>query len=114
MGEVVKSERTFQSIVNGVGSKTFFIQLKQGDFSWWKPIDFTIKAKKELEKATNWDLPLEKSERAETISLSSYFNAKVTDIFTNEYLSPRPQTVTLQLPKQGIGNWCYPNISCKN
>ncbi|MTH16040.1 DUF4450 domain-containing protein [Flavobacterium sp. LC2016-01] len=113
LGEIVKSERTFQSTVNGEGNKTFFIQLKQGDFSWWKPIEFTLKSKKETEKVTNWDLPLDKSQRAETISLSSYFNAKVTDIFTNEYLSPRPQTVTLQLPKQGIGNWCYPNISVK-
>jgi len=26
-------------------------------------------------------------------------------------LSPRPQTVTLQLPTNGIGNWCYPNVS---
>ncbi|MHC0442473.1 DUF4450 domain-containing protein [Flavobacterium sp. 3-210] len=113
LGEIVKSERTFQSIVNGEGNKTFFIQLKQGDFSWWKSIEFTLKGNKELEKVTDWDIPLEKSERAETISLSSYFNAKVIDIFTNEYLSPRPQTVTLQLPKQGIGNWCYPNISVK-
>ncbi|KAF2327736.1 DUF4450 domain-containing protein [Flavobacterium daemonense] len=113
LGENQKSEKIFQTTINGEGNKTFFIQLKQGDFSWWQPIEFTLKSKKESEKVTNWDIPLEKSERAETISLSSYFNAKVTDIFTNEYLSPRPQTVTLQLPKQGIGNWCYPNISVK-
>ncbi|MDQ6471678.1 DUF4450 domain-containing protein [Flavobacterium sp. LHD-80] len=113
LGKIIKSEKDFQSTVNGEGNKTFFIQLKQGDFSWWKPIEFTLKSKKETEKVTNWDLPLDKSQRAETISLSNYFNAKVTDIFTNEYLSPRPQTVTLQLPKQGIGNWCYPNISVK-
>ncbi|WP_238568006.1 DUF4450 domain-containing protein [Flavobacterium sp. ASV13] len=113
LGKIVKSERTFQSTVNGEGNKAFFIQLKQGDFSWWQPIEFTLKSKKESKEITNWDIPLKKSQRAETISLSSYFNAKVTDIFANEYLSPRPQTVTLQLPKQGIGNWCYPNISVK-
>ncbi|TDO99208.1 DUF4450 domain-containing protein [Flavobacterium sp. 245] len=113
LGEIKKSERTFQSTVNGEGNKTFFIQVKQGDFSWWKPIEFNLKGKLEATKVANWDLPLEKSQRSETISLSSYFNAKVTDIFANEYLSPRPQAVTLQLPKQGIGNWCYPNISVK-
>ncbi|PWK29199.1 uncharacterized protein DUF608 [Arcicella aurantiaca] len=43
-----------------------------------------------------------------TIDLSKTFNEKVTNIFKNEYLSPRPQSATLQLPTQGIGNWCYP------
>lgn len=42
------------------------------------------------------------------IDLSKFFNDKVTNIFKNEYLSPRPQSATLQLPTQGIGNWCYP------
>ena len=42
------------------------------------------------------------------ISIDSYFNAKVDDIFKNEYLSPRPQTTTLQIPTQGIGDWCHP------
>ncbi|UOG73283.1 DUF4450 domain-containing protein [Hymenobacter tibetensis] len=44
----------------------------------------------------------------ETVNLASYFNDKVTQIFQNKYLSPRPVGPTLQLPTQGIGNWCYP------
>lgn len=36
------------------------------------------------------------------------FNACVTDIFRNEYLSPRSPYTTLQLPKQGIDEWCHP------
>jgi hypothetical protein len=34
----------------------------------------------------------------------------VTNIFKQSYLSPRPQSPTLQLPVQGIGNWCYPLV----
>ncbi len=45
-----------------------------------------------------------------TIDLSTFFNEKVTRIFKNKYLSPRPQSATLQLPTQGIGNWCYPLV----
>ena len=30
------------------------------------------------------------------------------DIFKNKYVSPRPQTTTLQIPVQGIGEWCHP------
>ncbi|MFV5692007.1 DUF4450 domain-containing protein [Flavobacterium sp. LT1R49] len=61
----------------------------------------------------NWDIPLPKETKLETISISQNFNSKVTDIFKQEYLSPRSKTVTLQLPKQGIGNWCYPNLDVK-
>ena len=35
-------------------------------------------------------------------------NAQVTDIFQNKYTSPRPQTTTLQIPVQGVGEWCHP------
>ncbi len=36
------------------------------------------------------------------------FNAEVDDIFKNKYLSPRPLSTTLQIPVQGIGEWCHP------
>jgi hypothetical protein len=41
-------------------------------------------------------------------TFDQYFNANVDDIFKNQYLSPRPQTTTLQIPVQGIGEWCHP------
>jgi hypothetical protein len=38
-------------------------------------------------------------------------NAKLTDIFKNKYASPRPQTTTLQIPLQGVGEWCNPKYT---
>lgn len=114
LSDILKTENSLKAKVNSVGNKLFFVELKQGELSWWNPIHVNVKEESKFnKKSTNWDLPLDKSKRAETISLSSFFNSKVVDIFNYEYLSPRPQTVTLQLPKQGIGNWCYPNISVK-
>lgn len=49
----------------------------------------------------------------ETVDLGPTYNASVTDIFRNEYLSPRPQVTTLQLPKQGIGEWCHPLLTAE-
>jgi hypothetical protein len=40
--------------------------------------------------------------------MESHFNDKVTQIFKNKYLSPRPQVTTLQLPWQGTGDWPHP------
>lgn len=42
------------------------------------------------------------------IDISSYFNANADDIFKNEYLTPRSPYTTLELPKQGVGQWCVP------
>lgn len=114
LAEISNKEKMLHATVNGEGNKTFFVKLKQGEFFWWEPIQLNIKTKeKSNEIVPDWDKPLDKSIRTETISLSSFFNSKVTDIFNYEYLSPRPKVVTLQLPKQGIGNWCYPNVSVK-
>ena len=73
----------------------------------------TIEGKEFSISFTNWDIPLPKETKMETVALSPNFNAKVTDIFNQEYLSPRPTPPTLQLPKHGIGNWCYPNLDVK-
>jgi hypothetical protein len=64
----------------------------------------------------NWQLPVPEGQQElkwETVDLSKHFNDKVTQIFKNEYLSPRPAVATLQLPKQGIGNWCYPLVTAE-
>ena len=43
--------------------------------------------------------------------IAPYFNAEVDDIFKNRYLSPRPQSTTLQIPVQGVGEWCHPQYT---
>ena len=47
-------------------------------------------------------------EQFETVKLAPYFNDRVTQIFRNEYLSPRSPYCSLATPKQGIGSWCHP------
>jgi hypothetical protein len=39
------------------------------------------------------------------VELTPYFNDRVTQIFQNEYRSPRSPFVSLATPKQGIGAW---------
>lgn len=41
-------------------------------------------------------------------NIAKAFNAKVTDIFNNEYISPRPTSTSLEIPTQGVGEWCHP------
>ena len=51
------------------------------------------------------------SGKMKIIDLTPYLNAHVTDIFKNQYVSPRPQTTTLQIPVQGVGEWCHPKYT---
>lgn len=58
-------------------------------------------------------LKTEKSDKQHIVSLSQakVLNANVTDIFRNKYLSPRPQSTSLEIPIQGIGEWCHPKFT---
>lgn len=49
----------------------------------------------------------------EAVNMDNHFNAPVTQIFKNEYLTPRSPYTTLQIPKQGIGEWCHPNLTAE-
>lgn len=60
---------------------------------------------------TDWEI--ENKGEFNPVSLTSKYNEKVTGIFNQKYLSPRLEVPTLQLPWQGIGNWCYPLINAQ-
>lgn len=59
-------------------------------------------------------IPVSSNEIPAVVKQSSVevpFNASVTDIFRNEYISPRPQSTSLEIPIQGIGEWCHPKFT---
>lgn len=85
------------------GFKTFFVQVKDGAALYWLPICFNVsKPVITIAPKNNAAVKFEK------VDLEKYFNDEINNIFKNQYLSPRPNTTTLQLPTQGIGNWAYP------
>jgi hypothetical protein len=51
------------------------------------------------------DWTLNTAQKLEMVDMLKFFNDKVTQIFKNKYLTPRPQVTTLQLPWQGVGDW---------
>lgn len=107
----ITSGKLKAEITGAVGNRTVFVQVKGGMFSYWYPLCFELKSSetplaRTLDlSAGNWS-----AEKIEALDLSAYFNDKVTQIFNNKYLSPRPKTTTLQLPVQGIGDWPHPKL----
>ena len=45
------------------------------------------------------------------VNIDKFFNAMVDNIFKNEYRTPRPQVTTLQIPIQGVSEWCHPQYT---
>jgi hypothetical protein len=55
---------------------------------------------------THWGtLPDQIRETYEPVNLNPFFNDRVTQIFRNDYVSPRSPFCSLAMPKQGIGGW---------
>jgi hypothetical protein len=59
----------------------------------------------------DWNQKLSAEQKFEPVNLTAFFNDRVTQIFRNEYRSPRSPFCSLAVPKQGIGGWCEPNAS---
>ncbi|WP_443938643.1 DUF4450 domain-containing protein [Pedobacter sp. MW01-1-1] len=92
------------------GHKTVFVALKQNQFTYWYPLCFQVKSTDSIAYSLDLNKPIKDLTHFEPQDLSTYFNDQVTQIFQNKYLSPRPQTTTLQLPVQGIGDWPHPLV----
>ena len=73
----------------------------------WRMSDPILKERPQL--GLEWQL--KDTETPVPQKIDQYFNANVSDIFKNRYLSPRPQTTTLQIPVQGVGEWCHPQYT---
>ncbi|UQB69273.1 DUF4450 domain-containing protein [Epilithonimonas zeae] len=105
--------------INGL-NKTFNIQKNQNT-SIEIPANYLSKGTnsitleyngiKQNVEITDWEIG--NQGQFNNISLASKYNEKVTEIFNQKYLSPRLKVPTLQLPWQGIGNWCYPLITAQ-
>lgn len=107
------TNRQVSGIISGKpGHRTFFLRAKQGDMMWWQPINIEVEPPVVNQSSA---LPFAKVETSAClpVNMDTFFNARVTDIFRNEYLSPRSPYTTLQLPKQGIGEWCHPALTAE-
>ena len=91
------------------GHHTFFVYTHQGEMDWWQPVNIYIE---NTQKAPSYtDFADIRPEKCRMIDFDRQLNASVTDIYQNEYLSPRSPYTTLQLPTQGIGEWCHPLLT---
>ena len=101
-GEVLGSPTKSQIEAVSAEAPVCFVPMK-----WWVPVDNPLSADKD-DSIQFSAFAKVNSSKCEPVVMDEQFNSAVTDIFRNEYLSPRSPYTTLQIPKQGIGEWCHP------
>lgn len=103
-GKIVRSTYIIEH--HALNDKSDFVFIKQGKAGYWQP----VKKDAVSPAIINKKIMVDNKVAFNKIDLSTYFNDQVTNIFKNQYLSPRPKAPTMQLPTQGIGNWAYPLV----
>jgi hypothetical protein len=99
--------------VKHFGSMDFAL-IRQDEMSWWAPVEaessLSTESSSKEKRAVRAGLAFGNvdSKKCRTVEMDGAFNSSVTDIFRNKYLTPRSPYTTLQLPVQGIGEWCHP------
>lgn len=94
-----------------LGHRTVFARVSQGKLEWWQPLAVEIIEAKPVVPiifTTDWSKKLPSSVKLDVVPLDSLFNAQADGIFKQDYVSPRPQHVSLSLPRHGFGSWCHP------
>jgi len=59
----------------------------------------------------DWSEKISAPGKYEAVDLAPFFNDKVTQIFRNEYRTPRSPFASLATPDHGLGGWCEPDAS---
>jgi len=107
LADIRRREHGFQSGLAATrGRATIFARLQQGELTWWQPVQLTSGQSSPVPDAFDWSRPIQG--KFEAVGMQGLFNDHVTQIFRNEYLSPRSPFCSLAVPKQGIGSWCLP------
>ena len=106
------SQQVNGTIISQEGKHTFFIRVKEKEIQWWIPINVNVstKSNQKVPKSTKAFSHVI-TDKCIPVNLDNFFNSSVTDIFRNQYLTPRPPYTSLQIPFQGIVEWCHQKLS---
>ncbi|WP_303345311.1 DUF4450 domain-containing protein, partial [uncultured Duncaniella sp.] len=90
-----------------------FTQMESGMLKWWQPSDAGVEEQDtNISKAAITSRFADiKPSKCVPVDIAAFYNDSVSNIFRNRYESPRPDVTTLQIPVQGIGEWCHPQLT---
>lgn len=85
---------------------TVFLKVKDSELEYFVPVN--IHNINVTDNLLDVYCSGESADELKMIDISDKFNDNVSDIYNHEYLSPRPETCSLQVPKHLVpSNWCW-------
>ena len=103
------SNKVSGKLVGTKGHRTLFVELAQGQMKWWQPVKIEITQDEIIHQAFS----AINAQQCEMVNIDQLFNDEVSNVFNNKYMSPRSPFTTLQIPTQGIGEWCHPTMTAE-
>lgn len=94
------------------GTRRVFAQVSHSGLAWWLPVELEQETETLAAPAAfDWTQPLPGSQLQSPLVLTAHYNLRLTELFKQQYLSPRSPFASLSVPTQGIGSWCHPKES---
>ena len=90
----VVGNKIYATAKDVAGDHTLFIRATSGEYNTWLAADYNIINEEPLLA------PIE-NPTFETVSLSGYFNCKMTEMHEQDYLSPRPKGYSMSMSRNG-------------
>ncbi len=88
---------------------TDFKPVKQGEIAWQRPVYYELENPQPGKAQPSFTRV--NAAYCEPVTIDSFLNAEINHIFREQYFSPRSPYTTLQIPVQGIGEWCHPKLT---
>jgi hypothetical protein len=103
-------EKTIHAILNdNPGNHSFFVRVNEGDAPQWRVFHVHVRnmQREETEKE-KYTSEIPPGIHWKKIRIDSLYNADLSKIYQQKYLSPRPNTVSARLGTDGYSAWTFP------
>jgi rhamnogalacturonyl hydrolase YesR len=94
-----------------LSANTEFKTVTQGDIRWKRPVYYELNTTETVKVQPSFTRV--NAAYCEPLNLDTLLNAEITHIFREQYFTPRSPYTTLQIPVQGIGEWCHPKLTAE-
>lgn len=88
------------------GNHLLLGKVRVGDLEQWLLVKLLVTSPRPAFPVTNL-IPMTQSTQWSFVNMETYLNADVRDIYKQKYISPRPQTCSVQLGDDGYSPWTY-------
>lgn len=105
----LKGDRIFCRMNSNTGFHTAIAKVKTGSCEQWRILRLKIEDKENERKEENSNIKGDNLSRFnwDPIDISKYYNADICKIFQQQYLLPRPNTVSVRIGSNGYSPWTF-------